>query len=333
MVGTVPVQGEPLSILVGKGASVIEPRYVVGAHETFAFRTGWLKKGYDAVREDGFAFNRDDAVVRLGVGKNMVRSIRFWCLATRMLEEEHRTVGGNPLKPTALGNKLLAEDGWDPYLEDPASLWLLHWLLVTNPLRASAWWYIFGKFPDNEFTKDRLTTFLQSIVEEQHQSVSPASIARDVDCFVRTYTPSTHGGTFMPEASFDCPLAELELIYLTGTDSTYRFRVGKKETLPIHVVGFALLQFFQSHAPQRRSIGVRECLYMPASPGQAFRLDEDSLLTILEELSSLTRGMIRVSDTAGIAQVFLDMVSVNDLSRTAMQLLDEYYREGKGYGA
>ena len=39
-------------------------------HETFTLRYGWLKKAVDAT---GL---RDDALVTLGAGKNMVRSIR-----------------------------------------------------------------------------------------------------------------------------------------------------------------------------------------------------------------------------------------------------------------
>jgi hypothetical protein len=357
---------------VGNGEAIVTAsgfRYVVGAHETFAFRTGWLKKGYEAVREDGFALQRDDAVIRLGVGKNMVRSIRFWCLATGMVEEEPRPPGGSasgpypsgrkPLRPTDIGKRLLDEEGWDPYLEDLASLWLVHWLLVTNPLRASAWWHIFASYADNELTKPRLIAFLQSLVERQQQTVSPTSIARDVDCFLRTYTPSTHstgsgGACSLPEATFECPLADLELIrpartppertpsgrtQSEGTEGVYRFCVGRKDGLPPHLVGFALLQFARSL--HRRSLNLRECLYAPGSPGQAFRLDEDSMLEHLEKLTSLTGGWMDVVETAGVTQIFLHghrpnghrpnghgpkIEHADELNERALALLDDYYR-------
>ena len=47
----------------------------IGRHETFTPRYGWLKKGYDAVKEDSAVFKASDAVERLGVGKNMVLSL------------------------------------------------------------------------------------------------------------------------------------------------------------------------------------------------------------------------------------------------------------------
>ncbi len=104
-------------------------------HETFPFRYPWLKKGFDAVRQDASVFLRDDAITTPGVGKNMVRSIRHWCLAAGVVPEERP--GRGPWRPTNLGTRLLAEDGLDPYLEDPATLWLLHWQIASNRVRAT----------------------------------------------------------------------------------------------------------------------------------------------------------------------------------------------------
>ena len=75
-------------------------------HETFVLRYGWLKKAYDAVLDDPGIFTRDDAVVTLGVGKNMVRSIRHWALACEVLREEPKTRGLR-LLPADLGTFLV----------------------------------------------------------------------------------------------------------------------------------------------------------------------------------------------------------------------------------
>ena len=60
---------------------------IFSGHETFPFRYAWLKKGFDGLLRRPDVFGSDDAMVELGVGKNRVRSIRHWCLATRVLEE------------------------------------------------------------------------------------------------------------------------------------------------------------------------------------------------------------------------------------------------------
>ncbi|BCX08907.1 MAG: hypothetical protein KatS3mg066_2766 [Fischerella sp.] len=84
---------------------------VFANHETFHPRFGWLKKGFDAAKKNPGIFLQDDAPVRLGVGKNMVRAIRYWCSAFKILDKNN--------SPTMFGEKLLGNNGWDCYLEDP----------------------------------------------------------------------------------------------------------------------------------------------------------------------------------------------------------------------
>lgn len=48
-------------------------------HESFPFRHTWLTKGVTAFAKDPTIFSKDEAMVILGVGKNMVQSIRHWC--------------------------------------------------------------------------------------------------------------------------------------------------------------------------------------------------------------------------------------------------------------
>ena len=108
-------------------------QYTFSGHETFPFRYPWLKKGFDAVCDDPGIFSRDDAITTLGVGKNMVRSIRHWCLTAGIIEPSKAGESGEAaaLRPTEFGRLLLSDDGLDPYLEDPATLWLLHWQIAT----------------------------------------------------------------------------------------------------------------------------------------------------------------------------------------------------------
>ena len=76
----------------------------LGRHETFTPRYGWLKKGYDAVKADNAIFKAPDAVERLGVGKNMVSSIRFWCTAFHIIKPSPE--GSGLMMTTKLGERL-----------------------------------------------------------------------------------------------------------------------------------------------------------------------------------------------------------------------------------
>ena len=131
----------------------LEP--VFARHETFHPRFGWLRKGVLASVKDPDIFGAEDAPTRLGVGENMVRAIRYWGRAFDTLHDAEnrdrprlaRTV------PSNLGATLFSADGWDPYLEDPATLWLLHWRLLRPPCLAPVWSLAFNKFAAVEFTE------------------------------------------------------------------------------------------------------------------------------------------------------------------------------------
>ena len=95
---------------------------VFSGHESFACKSLWLKRGYDFVIA-GHSFNNEDAVVHLGVGKNMVNSIKYWMRAFGLLKAEGEL--------TSLAHKLMSnENGYDPFFEDTGSLWLLHFNLI-----------------------------------------------------------------------------------------------------------------------------------------------------------------------------------------------------------
>ena len=213
-------------------------------HETFPFRYGWLKKGADGLSKRSDIFSREDAMVDLGVGKNMVRSIRHWCLASQVAEEGEMAPNGRTrgIKLSELGRSLFIDPGWDAYLEDDGSLWLLHWHLATNAVRATTWYWAFNILKDQEFTREGLAHSLQRLVEDRNwNKVSLSSLNSDTSCFLRTYVPGKRGPTSTPEETLDCPLTNLSLIIETGEANKYRFNNGSKPSLPAAIFCYALL--------------------------------------------------------------------------------------------
>ena len=116
-------------------------------HQTFAFRYGWLEKGIRGVEEHPGLFIRKDALVLLGVGKNMVESIRHWCQVAQLIEPgpDAGKNSSRSSQPTEIARKLLLNGAWDPFLEDDASLWLIHWLIATNPSIGTACQLLFAR--------------------------------------------------------------------------------------------------------------------------------------------------------------------------------------------
>ena len=291
-------------------------------HESFPFRHTWLTKGVSACALDPSTFRSDEAMVSLGVGKNMVQAIRHWCLATQMIEEDpqQRNNRGRFLRPTAIGQRLfLTDGGWDPYLENVATLWLIHWLLVTNSERATTWCFAFNYWHQPDFTRRTLehaitdwATKLRSV------RFTTGTLRRDIDVFIRTYVGSQQLPNVAIEDTLECPLVELGLIYEQELHDTYSFLRGPKDTLPDAILLFALQDYARRH-PSQQSFTFDELAYGPFGPGRVFKLDEFSLAERLDGLSELTNGAWRFTETAGYEQILM----AHDMN--AFQILDDYY--------
>lgn len=286
-------------MLISAPISVATTHGTFSGHETFVFRYGWLKKGLDGLAERPDIFSTEEAVARLGVGRNMVRAIRHWCLATGLLAEEEGRRGG--LIPTDFGQFLLQEA--DPYLERDGSLWLLHWRLATNARRATTWYWAFNVQRETEWTRDTLQARLTQWAEAQGWTrLAQSSLKADVSCFVRSYVPGRRGPASTPEETLDCPLATLGLITEVEGDKRYRFNSRPKPTLPASVFVYALLDFWNHRRAEASTLALRDITYGSGSPGRIFRLDEDGVLFYLDDLAKLTGGRLSFSDTALLRQ-------------------------------
>lgn len=304
-----------------------EERIRFSGHETFPFRSAWPKKVVDAVADDPMVFTRDDALVRLGVGKNMVRSMRHWALVMGLVEEDPLARDrGRTLRVTQLGQMLFGPEGWDPYLEDPATLWLLHIQLAQPSSGATTWSYAFNGYRGLELSRERLHAGIIRHVEGKVARIHPATLDRDIDVFIRCYVPRRSGATLV-EDSFDCPLTELELLRPLADERTFRFVIGPKATLPVEMIGYAFLRFLQRSGIQGDTIAFDACLVDPGSPGRLCKLDEHSLLTAFERLADITDQAIAFDETAGLRQVYIRR------DRQMLQpeaLLESYYARVSG---
>lgn len=281
------------------------PRYTFSGHETFPLRFSWLPKAVQGLNDaPELFFDKEEAMVELGVGKNMVRAIRHWGTALQMIEVDKRA---KESRVTDLGRKIFLEDGWDPYLEDPATLWLLQWLLTSYKDRASTWYLAFTKWGEETFTKSELVDWLVRIAEQLPKSRATSnSIERDVAVFLRTYIPSEPSPYRPIEDTFDSPLVELGLLR-EEEDEFYRFVRGAKRSLPLEVFCYSLLDYWRRSEEERETEEGRstrsfeDLLYQPGSPGRSFQLDERTLARRLESLPTWTN--LQFDATAGIRNV------------------------------
>ena len=294
-------------------------------HETFHPRYGWFRKAYSFVDGDPQVFTREDAPIQLGVGKNMVRAIRFWGLAAKLIEPKPRSSSSRApgLVPTRLGHDLFGDSGWDRYMEDPGTLWLLHWLLLARPCRLPVWWLAFNEFHPVEFADDDLeaATTVQLGAVAGWAAPHPSSVKKDVSALLRTYAPAVRSARTGVDDLLDCPLRELNLIGRSTATNQYRFTLGAKPTLPSAVLAYAALDFVDRADTKGSTVTLSRLAHESGAPGKAFRLTESELHAALEPTIDETDELGLTTTTGDVQLSWL-----KEPRETATEILDRYYR-------
>ena len=135
------------------------------AHETFFIRKGWLSKGIKNVVADPAVFmgNSGNPMDVLGIGSNMVKSLRYWLQTVGLTTEP--AYGKKEQSLTDFG-KLVKK--YDPYIEELGTLWLLHYHLAKNLNDATSWYFFFNEFKLMEFDKDDFVIIATAIKCSDH---------------------------------------------------------------------------------------------------------------------------------------------------------------------
>lgn len=288
-------------------------------HETFCPRYGWLKKGVDSAHEDEEIFGSEKDIEILGVGKNMVRSIKYWCTAFKLLEVKmNGKKAGKGVEPTDFARKLIFDEGWDPYIEDPATLWLLHWQLFMPPILAPSWSMAVNLTNIQSFTikalKIQLLEYKQFIPSIQR--FSDSSFEKDASCFVRMYGPPSKNIS----DEIECPFTQLGFLSLRDKKGAYHFNMEEKPNLPDLILLAACFDYADKFHPTSNALSLNAIAYGFNSPGVVFRLSETDIGHRLEN-ACLHFDEISFAETYGNRQLLLEAPST-ELRETA---LEKYY--------
>ena len=258
-------------------------KFVFSGHESFSCKRLWLKKGYDAI-VNGVNFTSPDAVVKLGVGKNMVSSIRYWLKAFGCYKDNKLTVCA-----AFLFND---HEGVDLYLEDNATLWLLHYHLVREAI-ASIYGLTFLEFrrERREFSRDYLLRFLERRCAGMSGGFNINSVKKDIGVFLQTYVPPARAGSY---EDYTALLVDLGLIKELDRDR-YVFAETESDDVPDEVVLYALCDIRR----EDRTIS----LDMLQEISLIFGLAVPNLVRIVERLANHYPEAIAYSDNSGVKNV------------------------------
>ena len=272
-------------------------------HESFSIREGWIAKGIKNVKEYGNVFALQNATDILGIGTNMVKSLKYWMTATKLIEEKNREI-------------MLSDFGsiineYDPYLEDIFSWWLIHINMITNIDDAYIYNLFFNKCNIKTFTKRELYEKLYALLINEKLTFNENILQDEVNMIIKTYTIDEKIDN--PENNFICPLSELNLLKKVDRD-TYEKNRPEIRNLPFWVVYYIICLLLDD----RDNISIDELLKEENSPAKLLNMDKNLINEYLDEMKK--NDLIIINRTAGLNMVYLKKkLSINEI-------VEEYFK-------
>lgn len=286
-------------------------------NESFNFREGWLRKGIRCISRYPNLFSRDDVMEQLGVGSKMVKSIKYWLLATNICTEKY-TNGGRSRELILTDDYGKIINQYDPYFDDIFTLFTLHYQIIKNDAMCMPWNLFFNEYNGVDFTKDDMVSVCSSLLNkrlEEGSTFSESLFSDDCSSILRMYLKSTEVED--PEESLQCPLSSLGLLAKSSKNKNAYIKTSPaKDTLH----RLAVLYVIVSNLPrEKQSVRINELVTGANNIGRVFNLNRVKVNEYLDQLK--ISGYLTINRTAG-----LDMVYLND-SITPADVLTKYYEE------
>lgn len=284
--------------------------YSFARHETFHIRTGWLRKGLKAIEENDHIFLEDEAMEELGIGKNMVSSLRYWLQVTGLTDEDYNSDRQKVQIKTSLANDILE---YDQYFEDTATFWLIHYNLVRNIELATTWFYFFNYFNYNEFNQDLLIEQLVKYIEMTGEKIPAlSSLQKDFNVLVRMYLYDSADNK-SPEDSLESPFSELRL-FTKSDNGMYKLNRPNIDNLPPKILFYCLLD---SVTAEITSVNIEDVLNKENSVGNIFKLTPTLFYKYIDKFEEL--NYVRLDKHAGLN-------SIQILEKDKEKVIKEYYQ-------
>lgn len=283
-------------------------------NESFNFREGWLRKGVRCVCDYPNIFSMDDVMERLGVGSKMVKSIKYWIQATGLCEEKIEKSAHNFYLTKDFGEII---NTYDKYFDDIATLFFIHYSIVSNDGLCIVWNIFFNEYLGRDFTKEDMILSCKEFLERrmgEGATFSESLFNDDCSSILRMYLPAQNVED--PEESLACPLRELGLLQKSSEKkNAYIKSSPSKYTLDMMVVLYVILK---NLSPEKKNVSIDDLLMAPNNIGRVFNLDRAKINEYLDQLRAA--GYITINRTAGLDMVYYEK------EFTPADVMEKYYK-------
>lgn len=266
-------------------------RFSFSGHETFPLRVAWLPKAVTAVSQGKDPFSNPREGMRiLGLGKNMVMSLQCWSDYFGVIRRSD-----DGWQVTELGELIFGPNGFDPFLEDQRTLWILHWTASTNFTRPFfAWHWFVNLFHEPEFALSEALRAFKAESDTHPRPLSETTLRQHLDVFLRTYVASESTGGQLPEDMLDSPLSSLGIIRKFGErrgehgrDPLFAIDVRKKNSIPNNLFRYCLHDWWNRQIGDEQTVLFSDVAFGRCSPGRVLRMPEaevrDRLVLLVQQ--------------------------------------------------
>lgn len=290
---------------------------VINKHGSFYLRSGWGTKIIQAVEADNMIFspaNEQLAVDKIGLGRVMIKALRYWADASGLTIEE-KVQGGIAETRTPLFELLESNDR---YFQKPGSLLLLHRNIALNEENATAWYWAFNELDKMSFTKEEFVDGLHYYLAVNEMTIKKATVDKEFNCFKNTYIGEKKFNirTALDEDTY--PLfAPLHLLKVNEEKKFEKVYLTKAE-MPLLILVYAIAMDNPEESSHMGQISIDKLMEEKRQVGKYFPMRYSKLIDMLLEAEN--KKLLTLNNNFG--NRFIEFSNIQ-----YEELLNEYYTE------
>jgi hypothetical protein len=297
---------------------------IINKHGTFYIRSGWPTKLLSVISDTNmrgiFSPNCElDAIDEFGLGRVMIKSLRYWTEVVGLTREYKDSKGMITHEPTEL---FLMLSEVDKYFQKIGSMLLLHRNLARSSEKATTWYWAFNEFGRSSFTKEEFVRGLSLYLSLNGADIAPLALEKDFNCFKQTYIADSASkiGSLLEEdiVSFFAPLGLLK------NDSVNKFIKCSPsiELIPPEIIYYFIIKDNEETLVKNQQLDINMIFEEKLQVCKYLNLNYTNFIKILQMLEN--KGYLKLYNSFGNKHI--ELINMN-----IKEILTSYYGQVINY--
>lgn len=288
---------------------------VINKNGSFYMRSGWGTKIIYAIKADKYIFtpsNEQLAVDNLGLGRVMIKALRYWAVAMGLTKED-KTQEGIIQLPTHYYNLIETND---KYFQKKGSLLLMHRNLALNIDEATAWYWLFNEWTGSSISKEEFSDGLHSYLAINGMKIKKDAVDKEFNCVKNTYIGEQKFDikSIMDEDTYPF-LAPLRILYVDEKKRIAKTPLTRLD-VPLELLIYSIAMDNPLESENQMQISIDKIMEEKMQIGKYFNMRYSKLIEALLEAEN--KKYISLNNNFGNRYIeFVDM--------DYWHLLEKYY--------